>query len=520
MSKSWGNKSLNDSFANESRSSGGLGLGSSNGSWPGLRLINGSFSGSSNGSWFGFGSKNGSWPGLRLISGSLSGSSNGSWLGFGSKNGSWSGLRLANGSLSGSSNGSWLVSGSNNGSWSGLGLTNGSESGSESLSGFGSGSGCGSGFGGSGIGFFSGSGSGIGFFSGSGSGSGCSPEFGDDDNDDLNMKPFLVPLIILAVVIVVVNSFIVTLVLRNVKLRSTCNAMLVSLAIADMTTGLVGIPLFLALHFAQDKMSPGQICLALLFLVTWFWFMSIICILHLLVIALEQYLAILKPFNHDKIVTRTSTAITLAVIWLLALGHSLVRWTWWLPLGYEFCHDVNNVAINSQNEEIYVAFTTIAFFCVPIVMLGYVYVRIVSEAKRQLGRIKRESVGKFPRLSSCTRYRGFYIIALMWLVFILCWAPYYGTAIFEAFFDKIADWLALMLAVLRFLPSVFNPIMFAFWRSDFRAACIEKICCCAGMNDQTRSFRSSMSSGKQQAPLIKKENVPLSDHKDTKPQFV
>ena len=491
MSKSWSNESLNDTFANKSRSSGGLGLGSSNGSWPGLRLTNGS----------------------------LSGSSNGSWLGFGSKNGSWPGLRLANGSLSGSSNESWLGSGSNNGSWSGLGLTNGSESGSESLSGFGSGSGCVSGFGGSGIGFFSGSGSGSGSFSGSGSG--CSPEFGDDDNDDLNMKPFLIPLIILAVVIVVVNSFIVTLVLRNVKLRSTCNAMLVSLAIADMTTGLVGIPLFLALHFAQDKMSPGQICLALLFLVTWFWFMSIICILHLLVIALEQYLAILKPFNHDKIVTRTSTAITLAVIWLLALGHSLVRWTWWLPLGYEFCHDANNVAINSQNEQIYVAFTTIAFFCVPIVMLGYVYVRIVSEAKRQLGRIKRESVGKFPRLSSCTRYRGFYIIALMWLVFILCWAPYYGAAIFEAFFDKIdADWLALMLAVLRFLPSVFNPIMFAFWRSDFRAACIEKICCCAGMNDQTRSFRSSMSSGKQQAPLIKKENVPLSDHKETKPQFV
>ena len=483
MSKNWSNRNINDTTVSGGRSSG---LGLSNGSWSGLGLSNGSWSGSNNGSWSELGLSNGSWSG--------------------SSNGSWSELGLSNGSWSGSSNGSLLPSG------------NGSESGSGSWSGSGSGSGCwpGSGFG-------SGFGSGSGAFSGSGdgswSGSGCLSGLEDEDNEQ--MKRFWLPLLgILAVVIVVVNSFIVILVLKNVKLRSTCNAMLVSLAIADETTGLVGIPAFLTLHFAQDKMSSGQTCIAVLFLVTWFWFMSIVSICHLLVIALEQYLAILKPFSHDKIVTRRSTAITLAVIWLLAVGHSMVRWTWLLPLGAEFCFDVNLDAINDEHERIYVVFTDIAFFCVPIAMLGYVYVRIVSEAKRQLGRIKRESVGKFPRLASCTRYRGFYIIALMWAVFILCWAPYFAAATYEAFRGQISEKLALALTVLRFLPSVFNPIMFAFWRSDFRAACIEKICCCVPMNDQTRSFRSSMSSGKQQAPLIKKENIPLSDGKDAKAQLV
>ncbi len=153
-------------------------------------------------------------------------------------------------------------------------------------------------------------------------------------------------------------------------------------------------------------------------------------------------------------------------------------------------------------------------------MLLYVYCRIVSEAKRQLGRIKRDSVcsrGKYPNLSSCTRFRGFYIIALMWVVFIFCWAPYFGSVLYETYVGDIEmSRLSYFLSVLRFLPSLLNPIMFAFWRSDFRGACIAKFCCCVLRNDQTRSM---LSSGKQQLPLINRENK-LSDSKDSKPQSV
>jgi hypothetical protein len=354
--------------------------------------------------------------------------------------------------------------------------------------------------------------------SGSGSGSGSGYWDDEDDNEDPNLKAYFIPLCILAGLIVMVNSFILVIVWRNVKLRSNCNALLVSLAVADGTTGLVGIPVFVSLHFAQDRMTMRQVCFTILSVHTWFWFMSIVSIFHLLVIACEQYLAILKPFSHDKIVTKTSTAITLAIIWLLTIGHSLVPWIWTLRLGNDFCYIDDET--EDRNEKIYTIFSIVAFFCVPIVILFYVYYRIVSEAKRQLCRIKRESVcsrGKYPSLSSCTRFRGFYIIALMFVVFVLCWAPYFVSVCYEAFGREIKSWwLSYKLTLLRFLPSLLNPIMFAFWRSDFRAACIEKFCCCVATNDQTRS---TLSSGKQQLPLVNRENRE-NRLSDSKPQSV
>lgn len=351
------------------------------------------------------------------------------------------------------------------------------------------------------------SGSGSDFWSESGS--------GDDDDDvgEINVNAYFIPLCVLAGIIVVVNSFILILVWRNVKLRSNCNALLVSLAVADGTTGLVGIPVYVCLHFVEHKMTLVQQCFMLKSLQTWFWFMSIVSIFHLLVIACEQYLAILKPFSHDKIVTRRSTGLTLAIIWLVAIGHSFVPWTWVVPQSVEFC--VQHDEKVQENDEIYIVFSVTTFFCLPIAILFFVYYRIVSEAKRQLGRIKRDSVcskGKYSNLSSCTRYRGFYIIGLMWVVFILCWAPYFASVLYETFTGDIEFKLSYALSVLRFLPSVLNPIMFAFWRSDFRAACIEKFCCCAITKDHTRS---TISSGKQQLPLIR-----LSDSKDSKPQNV
>ena len=344
----------------------------------------------------------------------------------------------------------------------------------------------------------------------SGSGSASGSGSGDYPDDDELSAAYFIPLCVLAVVIVMVNCCILVLVWRNVKLRSNCNALLVSLAIADGATGLVGIPLFVITDFLKETMTIKELCLMVLSQFTWCWFMSIVSLLHLLVIACEQYLAILKPFSHDKIVTKRSTGITIGMIWSIAVAHSFIPWSWILSLGDNHCFFERKF-----REKVYWIVSVAVFFCLPIAILFFVYYRIVSEAKRQLGRIKRDSVcskRKYPNFSSCTRYRGFYIIALMWVVFISCWAPYFGSVFYETYHDHIESRdLSYAISVLRFVPSLLNPIMFAFWRSDFRAACMKKFCCCIIAND-----RSVISTGKQQLPLINR----LSDSKESKPQSV
>lgn len=305
------------------------------------------------------------------------------------------------------------------------------------------------------------------------------PDNSSEDTSDSSpdFTNYYFPLCFLAVLIVAVNSFILILVWRNVKLRTNGNAFLVSLAVADGTTGLIGIPM-LVIGVLVD-MPIEKLCYVALSIHSWFWFMSVCSIFHLLVIACEQYLAILKPFNHDKIVTKRSVTITLAIIWFVSIGHALIPWTWILPLGDLFCMiDDENV---QRRDKIFSFASTTIFFFVPVSIIMYVYLQIMLEARRHISRIKREcytSKAKYREFSPCGRFRGFYVIALMWFVFVMCWAPYFISVFYVTLHNKILPFSTdYIISVLRFMPSVLNPLMFAFWKSDFRAACVELLPC-------------------------------------------
>lgn len=310
----------------------------------------------------------------------------------------------------------------------------------------------------------------------------------DYDEDYPDYTNYYIPLGVVAVIIVVVNSFIVILVAKNAKLRTSCNALLVSLAIADGTTGLIGIPVLMVGNLHENLPIETMCCLALA-IHTWFWFMSVCSILHLLVIACEQYLAILRPFSHDKIVNKTSVTSAIAFIWTISIAHSLVPWTWILQLGSQFC-TVEDETVQ-RNDENFIIASIVLFFFLPLGMISYVYFCIVLEAKCQMRRIKREcSILKVegsetPPPSSCTRFRGFYVLALMSFVFIGCWTPYFVVVFHVTIRNKeLPFWLDYKFMVLRFLPPVLNPLMFAFWKKDFRAACVRMFHCRSNPSEQ------------------------------------
>ena len=296
-----------------------------------------------------------------------------------------------------------------------------------------------------------------------------SGDWDDDYPGEINRAHYYYPLIIPAVIIVLLNTFFIFLVFSNPKLRRNCNALLVSLAVADDATGLIGIPLFLVAALADlGEKSVKALCFVVLSTNTWFWFMSVCSISHLLVIALEQYLAILKPFNHAKIATKPSVTLTLAVIWAISIGHAFIPWAWILSLGDEFCWmEVTDESLQ-RNEKIFTIVSGTVFFFIPVSVIMYVYFRIVMEAKSHISRIKRDNSVSLrperPKLTPCMRFRGFYIIALMWLVFILCWAPYFITVFMVTINKKkLPIGLDYKITVLRFLPYILNPLIFMFW---------------------------------------------------------
>ena len=62
-----------------------------------------------------------------------------------------------------------------------------------------------------------------------------------------------VPLIILAVLILIVNGLVLSLMAKKKYLRSITNLLLCSLAVADLLSGLVAIPLFIACNIIRQS---------------------------------------------------------------------------------------------------------------------------------------------------------------------------------------------------------------------------------------------------------------------------
>ena len=62
-----------------------------------------------------------------------------------------------------------------------------------------------------------------------------------------------VPAIVLAVLIVTVNSLVLVLIARKKYLRSITNLLLCSLAVSDLLTGLVGVPMFITCNVIRER---------------------------------------------------------------------------------------------------------------------------------------------------------------------------------------------------------------------------------------------------------------------------
>ena len=119
---------------------------------------------------------------------------------------------------------------------------------------------------------------------------------------------------ILASVIVFGNSLVIDAFRVNRRLRTTTNRLLMSLAIADMLTGTVAVPLWVYISVVNISHQETMYEFYLIFDV----FCGVSSILNLTAISLERCYALLHPIKHRNIRKRMfhflNTLLTLKMI--------------------------------------------------------------------------------------------------------------------------------------------------------------------------------------------------------------
>ncbi|XP_032362492.1 adenosine receptor A2b [Etheostoma spectabile] len=186
--------------------------------------------------------------------------------------------------------------------------------------------------------------------------------------------------LIIAVLTIIGNLLVCLAVTRNKKLRTVTNYFLVSLAVADILVGLVGIPCAVLTDLGQPHHNL-PLCLLLLSILM---VLTQSSILSLLAVAAERYVAILLPFQYQRVMSPRNAQLALLVTWGLgAISGSVPLMDWKRqPAGSDYCIFTCVVDMSYM-----VYFNFFCCFLVPLVAMFIIYGHIFLTVRHQLRRI-------------------------------------------------------------------------------------------------------------------------------------
>lgn len=273
--------------------------------------------------------------------------------------------------------------------------------------------------------------------------------------------PVDIPPITLGILILLANGFVIVLVVRKQRLRSLTNLLLCSLALSDLLTGVISIPLFLMCNLLH---KPG-ICIAEDQMLR---FTSISTVCHLVAVSVDRYLAIIHPLRYKAIFTHSRCISVILSIWLLSATMALIQLSWMNPVDHDPHQELTPDVIKKEN--IYDVTCVLAFTVVPLVCMVFVYARIFNEVSRQIEFLRKQTApdSQDSRKLKYVERKVVTTFAVMLLVYAVCWLPYFVLRLYRL--DHISVIIMYVILWLRFLSSFLNPCLYIFGKKDFRSA--------------------------------------------------
>ncbi|XP_078356385.1 histamine H2 receptor-like [Oculina patagonica] len=285
---------------------------------------------------------------------------------------------------------------------------------------------------------------------------------------------------ILSVLIVVSNVSVCALVCFNKTLRTYTNWLIVSLAISDILTGGVFLPLTL--------IKPTSVITTYLTAIILLSGVANIC-----AVTYDRHAAIMKPLHYP---CRAPMLFKRAIVvaWLIPIIYSL------LALAWPWDEDPNLTI-----HVVYVVVLEILGVVVPYIFLTFAYVRIFRQVRRSLTMRRdfesaREQRNERGRISSDAQVAKVFCIISM--AFLLSWLPIlYMTTAESVFnqFDIVPDALPTVSLFTIATSSLVNPLLYAFLKPDFKA--IIRNFCQKNSHTEAVSIKPSFTSLSRQVGL-------------------
>lgn len=275
---------------------------------------------------------------------------------------------------------------------------------------------------------------------------------------------------ILALVILAGNSLTCAIFLSTKQLREQhMNIFLVSLAVSDILMAIMVVPGYTS-FCAGCKYLSTDTCWILaqtkdiVFSSTFF---------SLLAITYDRYLAVLCPLQYTSKMTRNKATCMIIAIWVFPALVATTRNIWWLTQTEEKAKAINRI------YNVILVFLLVIIPAVIIAVVNTMIVRAIQTQKRKTFPLREQSSSQIQEISgeettrveTLRKKRGTIACAAVVLVFVLSWIP---RSIYNFAYVCRADLVTPLLIKLSMffllLQSCVNPIIYSFYRVDFRQA--------------------------------------------------
>ena len=281
--------------------------------------------------------------------------------------------------------------------------------------------------------------------------------------------------IFIAILIILFNGSLLSIMRKYKSLHNAQNGLLASLAVSDLSSGLIGIPLSFACSYVSTC-ARGLCSVSYFF----FKFISISTVLHILAIIGERCFLVVDPFLHRRFraTPGKTNLVIIATIWFTSLIASSVPWIWVAETVSDCLSDDAEHEETWSPDSIYELFCFIMFFLIPLVLIS-IFLSKIFIAVRQFNRRKSERVSddlkQQVRLRK-TEMRIFFVLLFVFVLFVVCWLPYFaGTLAHFIYLEHEPEWFFDSIDYFRSITSIVNPFVYAFYKDDVYQAMKRKL---------------------------------------------
>ncbi|KAE8293640.1 rhodopsin [Larimichthys crocea] len=270
-----------------------------------------------------------------------------------------------------------------------------------------------------------------------------------------------------------INFLTLHVTVKNKKLRTPLNFVLLNLAVADlfMVIGGFTVTLYTALH--------GYFILGVTGCNIEGFFATLggeIALWSLVVLALERYIVVCKPMTNFRFGEKHAI-FGLAFTWIMALtcaAPPLFGWSRYIPEGMQCSCGIDYYTPKPEiNNTSFVIYMFVLHFCIPLFIIFFCYGRLLCTVRAAAAQ-QQESESTQRAEREVTR-----MVIVMVISFLVCWVPYASVA-WYIFANQGSEFGPVFMTAPAFFAksaALYNPVIYILLNRQFRNCMITTVCC-------------------------------------------